>query len=103
MKKSAANPLEVNHLCPLMTHSSPSRTALVVSERGSEPGFSGSVIEKPDSMVPSMRGIGARFCRFVHRKPRLHGSLDEGEEPLPLLILRAVLDEDRLVARVGRH
>ena len=26
MKKSAALPLEVNHLWPLMTHSSPSRT-----------------------------------------------------------------------------
>ena len=29
MKKSAANPLDVNHLCPLTTHSSPSRMAVV--------------------------------------------------------------------------
>ena len=29
MKKSAARPLEVNHLCPLITHSSPSRMAVV--------------------------------------------------------------------------
>ena len=29
MKKSAASPLEVNHLCPLTTHSSPSRIAVV--------------------------------------------------------------------------
>ena len=29
MKKSAASPLEVNHLCPLITHSSPSRMAVV--------------------------------------------------------------------------
>ena len=29
MKKSAASPLEVNHLCPLITHSSPSRIAVV--------------------------------------------------------------------------
>ena len=29
MKKSAAKPFEVNHLWPLMTQSSPSRTAVV--------------------------------------------------------------------------
>ena len=29
MKKSAARPFEVNHLWPLITHSSPSRTAVV--------------------------------------------------------------------------
>ncbi|MDP9236182.1 MAG: hypothetical protein M3P30_02080 [Chloroflexota bacterium] len=37
MKKSARLPLEVNHLWPLITHSSPSRRALVLMERGSEP------------------------------------------------------------------
>ena len=30
-------------------------------ERGSEPAFSGSVMEKPDCMVPSMRGR-SHFC-----------------------------------------
>ena len=49
-----------------MTHSSPSRTAEVVSDRGSEPAFSGSVIEKPDSMVPSISGSShLRFCSSV--------------------------------------
>ena len=61
MKKSAANPLEVNHLCPLITHSSPSSTALVRMERGSEPALSGSVMENPDCIVPSMRGR-SHFC-----------------------------------------
>ncbi len=66
MKKSAARPLEVNHLCPLMTHSSPSRTAVVWMERGSDPAFSGSVMEKPDCMVPSTRGSShLRFCSSV--------------------------------------
>jgi len=38
IKKSARLPLDVNHLWPLMTHSSPSRRALVLMARGSEPG-----------------------------------------------------------------
>ena len=61
MKKSASEPLDVNHLWPLMTHSSPSSTALVVSDRGSEPALSGSVMEKPDSISPFMRGR-SHFC-----------------------------------------
>ena len=66
MKKSAASPFDVNHLWPLMTHSSPSRTADVSSERGSEPGLWGSVIEKPDSRTPSIRGIShCCFCSSV--------------------------------------
>jgi len=36
----------VNHLCPLMTHSSPSCTARVRKPVGSAPETSGSVIEK---------------------------------------------------------
>ncbi len=51
MKKSASMPLEVNHLWPLITKSSPSITAVVSSERGSLPGLWGSVIEKPDLHV----------------------------------------------------
>ncbi len=66
MKKSAALPFEVNHLCPLITHSSPSRRAEVVRDRGSEPAFSGSVMEKPLCMVPSTRGSSQRrFCSSV--------------------------------------
>ena len=81
MKKSASMPFEVNHLWPLITQSSPSRTALVSSERGSEPGLCGSVIEKPG----------------------LHRPVDERQQPLLLLLLGAVLHEDRLVARVRGH
>ena len=33
IRKSATDPLDVNHLCPLMTHSSPSRTAEVLQQR----------------------------------------------------------------------
>ena len=66
MKKSARLPFEVNHLWPLITHSSPSRRAVVLIERGSEPGWSGSVIEKPDSIFPSMSGISHFFfCSSV--------------------------------------
>ena len=66
MKKSASMPFEVNHLWPLITQSSPSSTAVVVRDRGSEPGFSGSVIEKPDSIVPSIKGNSHRsFCSSV--------------------------------------
>jgi hypothetical protein len=56
MKKSARFPFDVNHLWPLITHSSPSRRAVVFIERGSEPAESGSVIENPDSIFPSISG-----------------------------------------------
>ena len=66
MKKSASMPLDVNHLWPLMTQSSPSRTAEVSRDRGSEPGLWGSVIEKPDSISPSMSGSShCCFCSSV--------------------------------------
>ena len=66
MKKSARLPFDVNHLWPLITHSLPSRRAVVFSERGSEPGLSGSVIEKPDSIFPSIRGMSHFFfCSSV--------------------------------------
>ncbi len=49
-----------------MTHSSPSRLAVVLSDRGSDPGWSGSVIEKPDCMCPSIIGSNhLRFCSSV--------------------------------------
>jgi len=60
MEKSASTPLDINHLCPLITQWSPSRTAIVSSERGSNPRLWGWVIERPDSMVPSIRGPSHR-------------------------------------------
>ena len=62
IRKSALMPLDVNHLCPLITHSSPSRRAVVLMARGSEPAASGSVIEKPDSSFPSVSGT-SHFLR----------------------------------------
>ena len=56
ISRSATMPLVVNHLWPLMTHSSPSSLAVVDREVGSEPAFSGSVIEKPDRILPSSSG-----------------------------------------------
>ncbi len=82
MKKSASMPFDVNHLWPLITHSSPSRTRRGVERpRVGARRCAGSVIEKPDSIVP----------------------VDEREQPLLLLLLGAVLHEDRLVAGVRRH
>jgi hypothetical protein len=43
-RMSAARPALVNHFSPLITHSSPSRTAVVTNRSGSDPPW-GSVIE----------------------------------------------------------
>src|SRR5215831_19227650 len=56
IRKSATDPFDVNHLCPLITHSSPSRTADVVNNVGSDPAVCGSVIEKADRSEPSSSG-----------------------------------------------
>ena len=69
-----------NHLCPSITHSSPSRTARVRSSVGSEPATSGSVIEKNERISPG----------------------DERREPALLLLVGAELPEDLGVAGVGR-
>ena len=64
--KSALSPFEVIILCPLITHSSPSLTAVVWSDLGSEPATSGSVIEKHDSISWLIRGISHFFfCSSV--------------------------------------
>src|SRR5579863_10147025 len=55
-KKSATEPFELNHLWPLITYSSPSRTARVDSSVGSEPAVLGSVMEKALRNVPSSSG-----------------------------------------------
>src|SRR4029450_2659978 len=61
-RKSAIEAFDENHLWPLMTHSSPSRTALVVSSVGSAPA-PGSVIEKHERYLPSRSGrIQRSFC-----------------------------------------
>ena len=57
---SATDPLVVYHLRPLSTHSSPSRTAVLASSRGSLPAVPGSVIEKPERMVPFSSGSSQR-------------------------------------------
>ena len=59
-----------NHLWPSITHSSPSRTARVRSVVGSEPGTSGSVIEKNERISPATSGRSQRpFCSSV---PNIH-------------------------------
>ena len=52
----------MNHLCPLITHSSPSLIACVLINVGSEPATSGSVMAKHDDPVPSQSGF--RYCCF---------------------------------------
>ena len=55
MRMSLIDAFDENHLWPLITHSSPSRTAWVLSSVGSAPA-PGSVIEKQLRMVPSSSG-----------------------------------------------
>src|ERR1700687_286496 len=67
IKKSAIMPLDVNHLWPLITHSSPLSTAVVESDVGSEPALSGSVMEKAERILPSSRGCS--HCFFCASAP----------------------------------
>ena len=60
IRKSATDPLDVNHLCPLITHSSPSRTADVANSVGSDPAVLGSVMENADRNSPSNKGCSQR-------------------------------------------
>ena len=65
IRKSAIDAFDENHLWPLMTHSSPSCTAAVVSSVGSAPA-PGSVIEKHERILPSSSGcIHCSFCSSV--------------------------------------
>ena len=62
---SDTDAFDENHLWPLMIHSSPSRTAWVVSSVGSAPA-PGSVIEKHDRISCDSSGsIHLRFCSSV--------------------------------------
>src|SRR5229473_2800312 len=72
IRKSAIDALDENHLWPLITHSSPSRTARVCSSVGSEPAVSGSVIEKADFRSPASSGWSQRsFCSGVPARARI--------------------------------
>ena len=53
---------DVNHFWPLITKSSPSRTARVASSVGFDPAVSGSVIEKQLRISPSTSGRSQRAC-----------------------------------------
>jgi hypothetical protein len=65
IRKSEMLAFDENHLWPLMTHSSPSRSARVVSSVGSAPA-PGSVIEKQERSSPARSGsIHLRFCSSV--------------------------------------
>ena len=64
-RMSAARPALVNHFSPLMTHSSPSRSACVLNKFGSEPPC-GSVIEYADQISWFSIGTSQRcFCASV--------------------------------------
>ena len=72
MAKAAPSAPEENHLCPSITHSSPSRTARVRKLVGSDPETSGSVIEKKERISPSTSGFSQRsFCSSVPKRWRI--------------------------------
>ena len=71
IRKSALDPFDVNHLWPLMTHSSPSRTVRVQINVGSAPA-PGSVIENALRISPARSGFSHRsFCSSVPYSPRI--------------------------------
>ena len=70
--KPAPSAPDENHLWPSITQSSPSRTARVRSVVGSEPGTSGSVMEKNDRSSPATSGRSQRsFCSGVPNRCRI--------------------------------
>src|SRR3954454_11067222 len=69
IRKSATEALDENHLWPLMTHSSPTSSARVWSSVGSEPAFSGSVIENAERRSPA--SSGCRYCSFWSSVPAM--------------------------------
>ena len=68
MANLARRALEMNHLWPLATHSSPSCTAVVLMSVGSLPATSGSVIAKQLIAVPSHSGL--RYFSFCSGVPQ---------------------------------
>src|SRR5205807_6347193 len=85
-RKSADEPLDVNHLWPLITHSSPSRTALVLSRVGSEPAVSGSVIENALRSLPSRRGHSQRSFWSSVAPMAMSSALPESGAWLPKML-----------------
>ena len=67
MAKSERLAFETIHLWPVITQESPSRTARVRSERGSEPARSGSVMAKQDCVRPATSG--SSHCFFCASLP----------------------------------
>ena len=83
IRKSAIEPLDENHLRPLITQSSPSRVARVCSSVGSEPAVSGSVMLKADFRSPASSGYRYRsFCSGVPAIARI-SELPESGAALP--------------------
>ena len=83
IRKSAIDPFEENHLRPLSSQSSPSRTARVASCVGSEPGVSGSVMLKALRRSPASSGCSQRsFCSGVPASARI-SELPESGAALP--------------------
>jgi len=86
-EESATDPLLVYHLCPLITYSSPSSTARVESNVGSEPAVLGSVMENALRSSPSSSG----WSHWVRCPPGRH--LDAHGEELGVARVRCVVAE----------
>ena len=72
IRKSAIDALVENHLCPLMTYSSPSRTARVCSGVGSEPACPARSSRTPTCRSPASSGCSQRsFCSGVPASARI--------------------------------
>ena len=97
-RMSATEPLVVYHLWPLMIHSPPSLTARVLSNRGSLPAVSGSVIEKPERIVPSSSGWSQRSRMYSWFAGHLHAG---GEQFGVAAVGRVVAEDDRAVGRLA--
>jgi hypothetical protein len=70
--KAAPSAPELNHLCPSITQSPPSRTARARRPVGSAPETSGSVIAKNDLISPATSGRSQRsFCCSLPNDSRI--------------------------------
>ena len=81
IRKSATDPFDVNHLWPLMTHSSPSRTR----------------------RRPQQRRVRSRRVRLGHRERRAQLAVEQRLQPLlPHRLVARLLDTHRQQLRVPR-
>src|SRR5204862_499087 len=90
---------ELNHLCALITHASPVRSARARRPRGSDPETSGSVIAKNERISPATSGRSQRaFCSGVPNswrisalpvsgawQPKMRGATGLGRQMAPAL------------------